>query len=157
MVDLQEILRRGESCIDNPAPRAARGRSRDPEVKRRPPAIHGDIDVAVEPLAVAAPSVEGKCQRTTGAREIGMRRLDTMPENVRWSSRRAAREKGPSAEHRMSLAKGDHVPHEPEETGVPVLQRPVHPACAVVLAPGIVVAVLTAEELISPQDHGNSL
>src|SRR5208337_2081121 len=87
----------------------------------------------------------------------GMRRLDTMPENVRWSSRRAAREKGPSAEHRMSLAKGDHVPHEPEETGVPVLQRPVHPACAVVLAPGIVVAVLTAEELISPQDHGNSL
>src|SRR4051812_10219469 len=57
----------------------------------------------------------------------------------------------------MSLAQGDHLADESEKPGVPLFQGPVDPARIVVLAPGVVVAHLGAEKLVSSQNHGNSL
>ena len=42
------------------------------------------------------------------AGEVGLSRLDAMPEDLRRPSAAAAREERPAAEHGMSLAQGDH-------------------------------------------------
>jgi hypothetical protein len=57
----------------------------------------------------------------------------------------------------MDLSQVDHVAKKPEQAGVFFCQVPVDPTDIIVLAIGIVVALLGATELISGQYHGNPL
>ena len=57
----------------------------------------------------------------------------------------------------VPLAEGDQLADEAVEVGVAVDQRPVDPTDLVVLAPGVVVALLGPEHLVAAQDHGHAL
>ena len=67
-------------------------------------------------------------------------------------------EKAVAVENDMFRAKPDEAPHElPERQAVLVDALPVDPADLIVLAIGIVVAVLGASEFIPRDQHGDAL
>ena len=90
-------------------------------------------------------------------REVGLGRLDAVPDDLRRLSAAFAREERAAPQHGMRFPQRDHHPDEPEEAGVPLPQRPVDPTDRIILAPGVVVAVLGAQELVARQDHRHAL
>ena len=80
-----------------------------------------------------------------------------MPDNVGGQVTVAPLEERPPPQGRVPHPQRDHLPDEPEEVGVLLGQRPVDPTDRVVLAPGVVIAPLGAEELVAAQDHRHAL
>lgn len=62
-------------------------------------------------------------------------------------------EKGGPAEDRMGLAQGNDLPGKTENIGVLFPKTPIVPGNLVVLAVGIVVALLSPPELVAAQEH----
>ncbi len=89
--------------------------------------------------------------------EVGLGRLDAVPEDFRRLPAASAREERAAPQDGVRFPQRDHHPDEPEEAGVSLRERPVDPAQRVILAPGVVVAVLGAQELVARQDHGHAL
>ena len=106
--------------------------------------------------SVRRPSSAKARARLFGA-EVGPRRLDAVPEDLRRPAAREAREECPPPQDRVRTTDGDDHPREPEEVRIPLLEGPVDPAHRVVLAPRVVVALLRAEELVPAQDHRHAL
>src|SRR5436309_15239992 len=79
----EEVLRRRPGRVDDAMPRAARRRWRDAEVERLAPGIAGDVEVAVEFLVTRQMAVETVRQDPAPRREVGIVRLDAVPDDVR--------------------------------------------------------------------------
>src|SRR6266496_2735716 len=57
----------------------------------------------------------------------------------------------------MTLTERDHQFEEPEQTGVLLYQLPIEPTDLVILAVGIVIALLRSSNFITGKDHRNAL
>jgi hypothetical protein len=68
-----------------------------------------------------------------------------------------AGEEAAPVQHRVRLAQRHHLLEEPQYVGVAVDLPPVEPAEFVVLAVGVVVAVLGPPDLVAHADHGDAL
>ena len=68
-----------------------------------------------------------------------------------------ADEEPPTTEDRVPFPQPDHFPGEALKFGVLLCEVPVHPADTVVLAPGVVVPLLRAQELIPREHHRHAL
>ncbi len=69
----------------------------------------------------------------------------------------AGGEVAPAAEHRMSPPDGDQSTGEVPQFGALAVGRPVHPRDLVVLAVGVVVALLGARDLVAVRQHRDAL
>ena len=56
----------------------------------------------------------------------------------------------------MPLAKLDHTLPEAEQIAVPAHQRPIEPTGLVILAVGVVIALLGAAHLVTGGEHGDA-
>src|SRR5262249_9978107 len=71
--------------------------------------------------------------------------------------RRATVEKGPPAKDPVPPAQPDHLADEAKKVVVLIGQFPIHPTHFIVLAPGVIIPILRAEEFITGQQHWYAL
>jgi hypothetical protein len=108
------------------------------------PVEEGAEEVAVRALPVAPRHPPAVGAKPPHVRQPGAHRL-------------APGQEGRAAEDGVGAAQGDQAPGEGHPPLGALIVVPVVPAELVVLAPGVVVAVLAAGELVPAQDHRDAL
>ena len=120
--------------------------------------VHRHVDVAVDDArSIGAPAVEGEGQRVARGGEVGLAGSTPCQRMSGGSPPPPPVKKVRRLRTGWAFRNAIIILHEPEEAGVAFAERPVDPADGVVLAPGVVVAVLGAEELVAAQDHRHAL
>src|SRR5579883_678950 len=149
---LREIARRRLERIDRfePGPSAL---GRQFEIEAVPVHVHHDVQVGV---AVQAAEREGQ---HAGLRIVpaGLVEFGSVPGHIGNAPRVSGSGEEPVlTEGRVAFAKGDHLFPEAEQVPVFLRQRPVEPADRVVLAVGIVIALLRAPDFVAGYKHRNA-
>src|SRR5262249_27003680 len=154
---LDNVFRRGEKGIDDTAPRPSRGGGGDHELQLLRPGVAGQIEVAIARRlvrlrpsrergsgAVYEAAVQAASQGGAEGGEIRLEGLYAVPDDVgrQVVVRSGATKKGATPQGGVRAAQRDHQAGETQERFLDRAPLPVDPAGRIVLAPGVVVAVL---------------
>ena len=157
-----DVVRTGGRRVDDPVPATSR-HGREVEVEVLPVHVHHHVDVHVRRAGLA-----GHVERESAEREGEHPRLRIVPAGTEQAAAvprdvgqpalvdLAGEERG-APDRRLRLAEGDQLAGEPDEVRVLLGAGPVEPGDLVVLAVGVVVAVLGAAGFVAHDHHRHAL